>query len=492
MSDCAVIMRGINKSFSGVRVLEDVTFTVRHSQIHALLGENGAGKTTLVRILAGELLSDEGTIELNGRVVRFAEPKQAQQSGISLVHQELSLIPTLSVAENLYLGRLPRKNGLVNWKQLHNASRNLLDLMEVDFRTQALVSSLSAAERQIVEIAKALALKADILIMDEPTTSLSTRETDRLFRLMKNLIKRNISVIYISHRLHEVVQIADQITVMRDGRVVAEIPASSVTIAKLAELIVGRSITDSVTTRPPRPNAPIALELRGIVAQRVKNVSFQVHQGEIVALYGLVGSGRTELARAICGIDRRESGEVVLYQETLKGNNPTTSLRRGIGYLPEDRKNQGLFQILNVSFNMTITKLNKVLRCGVLSAGRERAVVNNYINRMTVKARFNSELRTLSGGTQQKVGIAKWLHADSRVLILDEPTKGIDVSARFDIYSILRDLSANGVAIVLITSDSNEVLRVADRVLIMRAGEIVRELDPKTTTEEAITANALG
>ena len=491
MSDCVVIMRGIGKSFSNVRVLEDVTFRLGRGQIHALLGENGAGKTTLVRILAGELSPDDGSIELNGHVVRFTGPKQAQQSGIGLVHQELSLIPTLSVAENLYLGRLPRKNGLVDWKRLANESRDLLDLLGVDFNPNALVSSLTVAKRQIVEIAKALALKANILIMDEPTASLSSEETDRLFRLMRNLIRTGKSVIYISHRLHEVVQIADQVTVMRDGRIVAEVAARSATTAELAELIVGRSIADTVTTRPPRPNAPIALDVRGMVAKRVRNVSLQVHQGEIVALYGLVGSGRTELARAICGIDRREAGEVMLFQKTLEKNDPTTAIRQGIGYMPEDRKNQALFQILNLNVNMTITKLSKILRYGLLSAKRERTIVGNYISRMRVKAHFHSQIRTLSGGTQQKVGLAKWLHADSRVLILDEPTKGIDVAARFDLYGTLRELASGGVGILLITSDANEVLRVADRAIVMRAGEIVGELDPKETSEEKLAANAL-
>ncbi len=491
MSEFVVVMRGIGKSFSGVRVLEDVTFSLGRGQIHALLGENGAGKTTLVRILAGELSPDAGSIDLNGRLVRFTGPKQAQQAGIGLVHQELSLIPTLSVAENLYLGRLPRKNGLVDWKRLANDSHNLLDLLGVDFNPHALVSSLTVAKRQIVEIAKALALKADILIMDEPTASLSSEETDRLFRLMRNLIKTDKSVIYISHRLHEVVQIADQVTVMRDGRIVAEVAARSATTAELAELIVGRSIADTVVSKPPRPNAPIALDVIGIVAPRVKNVSLQVHQGEIVALYGLVGSGRTELARAICGIDRREAGEVMLFQQTLESNDPTKAIRKGIGYMPEDRKNQALFQILNVNVNMTITKLSKILRWGLLSTKLEKTTVSSYIKRMRVKAQFHSEIKTLSGGTQQKVGLAKWLHADSKVLVLDEPTKGIDVSARFDLYGTLRELASSGVGILLITSDSNEVLRVADRAIIMRAGKIVAELDPKETSEEKLAANAL-
>jgi ribose transport system ATP-binding protein len=486
----AVRMRGIHKSFDGVPVLKDVDFDVAPGEVHALAGGNGAGKSTLMKILQGVYSKDSGEIEVDGRAVDLTSTHDARAVGIGMVFQEFSLVPTLTVAQNIFLGVEPLASGLIRDKEAVARAREVFDRMEVDVDPTATVGRLGTAYWQLTEIAKALAQDARVLIMDEPTASLAKHEADSLFDLVGRLRARGMSVIYISHRMDEVFRIADRITILRDGRHLLTERLSDLTPAQVVEGIVGQQLEGEMQyrTRPGHPDAAghaadhadvaPALELRGVTAgPRVQGVSFAIRPGEIVGLAGLMGSGRTELARALFGIDPITAGEVLVRGRAVELTSPRRAIAAGIAMIPEDRRAQGLVLDHSVRDNLLLPLLGR-FRTGPLVDDRAaRATARELIQRFRIKVADDSRaVRRLSGGNQQKVVIAKWLGTDPAVLIMDEPTAGVDIGTKTEILETIRGLADEGMGVLVISSEYSELLAVSDRVVVLREGAVHRVL----------------
>ena len=488
MTDSILSVERVSKSFGRHKVLDEVTFAVRAGSIHALVGENGAGKSTLMNIIGGALPPDAGTVSIEGRPVSFADPSEAIEAGISTVHQEFSLFPNRSVAQNIFGHREPADRfGFIRWRALRERAHEILSDMGVDLDPDALVGHLSVGARQLVEIAKALSLRARILILDEPTSALSDREAQRLFSLLGDLKSRGVGIVYISHRLGEVLQIADEISVLRDGRLAGRTTADA-SPADLVSLMVGRHIEDITPPRQTSPGREIfAVEGVGR-AGAFSDVSFRVREREILGFAGLVGSGRSEVARAIFGADRLEAGRVCLDGHALKIASPRQAISHGIGYLTEDRKTLGLFLPMPVRDNIVAASLWKLVsRMGWLRPRAIRAQSAAYVQRLDIRpADDQVETLNLSGGNQQKVLLAKWLSVEPRVLIVDEPTRGVDVAAKAGIHRHLRALADQGAAVILISSDLPEVLGLSDRIAVFRQGRLVTILDATTATQEDV------
>ncbi len=471
-------MRAINKSFDRVRVLTDVDFELRSGEVHALLGGNGAGKSTLMKILEGVHLPDSGTIEMGGERVQFSSPQEARRRGVAMIFQEFSLVGSLSVAANICLGAEPGRAGWIDSKEAHRRARDQLRDLDLEIDPGTEVSRLSTAYWQLVEIAKAISQQASILIMDEPTASLASNEVDRLFDLIAELKSRGISIVYISHRLEEVARVADRVTILRDGRVVVTENAGDLTMEQLIEHIAGRKVGDELRSSEDGASAPLSgeplLEVRDLTAgDMVDGVSFDVHAGEIVGVVGLMGSGRSELARALCGIDRVSRGEVRLRGAPVRIRRPADAIAAGIALVPEDRRRQGLVLDHSVQANLLAPLLGRLTRRGLISAERCREVYERYASRLAIKTSSPYSLaKRLSGGNQQKVVIGKWLACEPDLLILDEPTAGVDVGARSEIVGMVRQLANVGKGVILISSELNEVLALADRILVLRAGRV--------------------
>lgn len=483
-------MVNISKSFFGVSVLENVNFDLSKGEIHSLIGENGAGKTTLMKLLTAEENLDSGQIFINGKLINLQNPKDSMKQGIAFVHQELSIFDNLSIGENIFIGRLPKNGLFIDWKMVHSQANEILKLLEVDFDSTTPAEILTVGQLQIVEIAKALSLNAEVFIMDEPTSSLSMDEYKLLFKIMRLLTKQGKSFVYISHRLNEVLDISDRITVLRDGKIVGTIDIDNANEDNLSEMIIGRKVSKYSNQKISYINTDIALEINDISTEKVNHVSLKVHKGEIVSLYGLIGSGRTELLHSILGIDKRDSGTVkingIQYSPDYR-----TIIRTGVGYMPEERKTQAIFTELPVYHNITLTDFDRIRKSGLINYFLEKKIVNEYISNLNIKAKYDDVLKYLSGGNQQKVALSKWLFAQSRILFLDEPTKGIDVQARYDIYQQLRQMATNGFSILIVSSDVKEVQYISDRVIIMRNGCIVAELDRINFSEEIILSYAI-
>ncbi|HHY46526.1 MAG TPA: sugar ABC transporter ATP-binding protein [Firmicutes bacterium] len=489
-------MHQITKQFPGVLALDKVDFDLYPGEVHILLGENGAGKSTLMKTLAGAHEPDSGTIVVDGREVRIRNPKQAQALGISIIYQEFTLIPYLTVAQNIFLAREPLRwgmRGLVDRDRLYADSTAILKTLGISVDPRSVVSTLGVAQQQLVEVAKALSLNARILIMDEPTATLSDQEIEQLFGIIHNLKSRGVGVIYISHRLQEVGQIGDRVTVLRDGRSVGTYNVADVDINTLIKLMVGREVMEKADRRS-LPNAPEALRVSHLHRNGVlHDVNLVVREGEIVGLAGLVGSGRTELARAIFGIDPFDSGEIVLLGKRLVATNPSLSIRLGLGLLPEDRKSDGLALILPVKDNVTHASLTRLFPSFILDFRKERAIAERYVRDLRIATpNIFRQVGFLSGGNQQKVVLAKWLATQSRVLIFDEPTRGIDVGAKAEVHDFMRQLARQGVAILMISSDLPEIVSMSDRVYVMREGTIVKELEGEDINQETIIGYAMG
>jgi ABC-type sugar transport system ATPase subunit len=482
-------MRSISKRFGPVQALSDVTFRVRKGTVHALCGENGAGKSTLMKILAGVHQPDSGEIELQGTVTRFATPGDALASGISMIYQELDLAEDLTVAGNIFLGAEPRGSlpGTINRRAMLAQTAALAGEYGFALRPDAVVSTLSTGDCQIVELLKALRRKASIIVMDEPTSSLSEAEAKRLFMVVRQLRSRGIAIVYISHRLEEVVDLADDISVLRDGKVVHSAPAAGLNIAAIVQHMVGRELNEFF---PPK-DAVIGdrcVEVKNLSSEEgIRDVSFEVRRGEIVGLAGLVGSGRTEVARALFGVQPRTSGEIQLDGQALRIDSPSDAIHHRIAFLTEDRKRTGLCLELPCFWNITLPNLDQLGMSRVVRPGREAAVAAEAGSRMNVK--WSSPLapaNSLSGGNQQKLLVARWLLADSRFLIFDEPTRGIDVGAKREIYMLLNSLAKQGKAILFISSELPELFGVADRILVMRRGKLVANLNTKQTNPNEV------
>jgi len=481
--------RGISKTFPGVRALNGVQLEVRAGEVHALLGENGAGKSTLMHILAGLYQPDEGTLRMNGREVRFADARAAQRAGVAMVFQERSLASPLSVAENVFFGRQPcARWGVIDRREMHRRTRRILDDLGQTIDPATPVERLSPAEQQMVEIAKALSLDARLLVLDEPTSALSETETVALFRAVDQLKQRGVGIIYISHRMAEVLQVSNRITVLRDGEYQGTFERENITEDELIRRMVGRDL-DRVSPNhlSPRSQEPPALEVRSLHdGVLLSDVSFVAHAGEITAFAGLAGSGRTELAMAIFGARPVTQGEVYVAGRPTTIHSPLGAIRAGIGYLPEDRKEAGLFLEMSAAANFAAARLDQ-FGCWWLDDRAMEQQVAAMAARMRLTANTRGKpVQQLSGGNQQKVMLARWLLVHPQVLIVDEPTRGIDIGAKREVHQLLRELAREGTAIVFISSELPEVLSVADRILVMREGLIAGELSPAAATEEKI------
>ncbi len=485
-----VEMTGISKVFGGIRALDDVSFSVRPGEVHALVGENGAGKSTLMKILAGAHQATTGEIRIGGQPVAIHSPHASRVLGIGIIYQELALAPDLTVAENIFLGELPH---LVNARQLRARATALLDDLGFAIDAGAMVGDLPLAFQQAVEIAKAMSRKVRILILDEPTAVLAPPEVERLLAVVKGLARRGVSVVYISHRLDEIFRIADQITVLKDGRTVGTYPVSGMDEHRLVSLMVGREASQ-LFPKVARSRGAELLRVEGLSASGlVKDVSFSLHAGEVLGIAGLVGSGRTELARAIFGADQAEGGTVTMAGRRVTIRTPRQGVAAGIGLVPEDRKGQGLVLPMPIRHNVTLTILARFTNLfGVVRRGAERAAVDDIARRTTIRARnLDPPVSSLSGGNQQKVVLAKWLDAGCKIIILDEPTRGVDVGARAEIYQLIENLAANGLGVIVISSDLLEVIGASDRILVMSGGQISGSLPRNEFSEARIMQLAL-
>ena len=487
-------MRKISKAFYGVQALNNVDFDVLRGETHALLGENGAGKSTLMKILSGAYQRDAGEIFFDGEKIEIPTPLAAQRIGISIIYQEFNLIPGLSVAENIFLGREPVKgNGLINWRVLNKDAQELLERLHADISPTTLVDQLSVAEQQFVEIAKALSFGSKLIIMDEPTATLTPTEIERLFEVMRELKSRGVSIIYISHHLDEIFEVADRVTVLRDGEHVATDEVKNVDKDLIIRWMVGR---DLVNTYPARTTSPgeVILEVRNLSRRGVlHDISFDLRRGEILGIAGLVGSGRTELVRALYGADPVDEAQVTLRGKTVNVLSPKESIKNGLGLLPEDRKQEGLILGQSVKSNVTLSNLKRVLRGLLINHRDEKKMVDSYIQSLAIRTPSNQSLaKNLSGGNQQKVVLAKWLFTDSDILIFDEPTRGIDVGAKYEIYQLMNQLTENGKSIIMVSSELPEIIGVSDRVLVLHKGRITGEHLREDLNQELIMRNAAG
>jgi ribose transport system ATP-binding protein len=481
----------LSKSFPGVRALHEVRFELMPGEVHALMGENGAGKSTLMKILAGVYTRDSGEIVYDGRPVEFSSPRDAQTVGVGIIHQELQLMNHLTVAQNIFIGREPRMGlGLfLDEDKLNAQAREILSRMHVNLNPRTVVGTLTVASQQMVEIAKALSFDSRVLIMDEPTSALNDTEIAELFRIIRQLKERGVGIVYISHKMDELKQIADRVTVLRDGEYVATVSAHDTSVETIIGMMVGRTLNDAARVESAAQAGDVALEVRHLNAgPLVRDVSFVLRKGEILGFAGLMGAGRTEVARAVFGADPIESGEILVNGASATIKKPCDAVKRGIGYLSEDRKRFGLATGMDVEANIVMSNLGQFLSFNTfLRRAQIRKRALHFINLLAIRTPTATQpVRLLSGGNQQKIVIAKWLERDCDVLFFDEPTRGIDVGAKSEIYKLLRALAAQGKAIVMISSELPEILRMSDRIVVMCEGRITGELSARDATQERI------
>lgn len=495
MTQSLLRMQNISKRFPGVTALEDVSLVVQKGEVHGLLGENGAGKSTLMKILSGVYQPTSGSIEFEGQKVELKRPQEAQSLGITTIYQEFNLIPTLSVAENIFIGREPGPGGLVNWAELRKQAGKVLDHLNIRMDPMKRVQSLSVADQQMVEIARALSVNSKLIVMDEPTAALTERETSRLLEIIRDLRRQQISVIFISHHLQEAKEICDRVTVLRDGQFVACEHINDVSTDEMVRLMVGRDAADLFTRRNRSVQPDVLLSVRhlerasqaSVGLSALHDISFDVHRGEILGVAGLIGAGRTEVMRTIFGADPYDSGEMLLEGKPFAASTPREAVRLGIGLVPEDRKGQALFLTLAVRENLSMAKLSQLTRIGGLLKFRdERRLMNDYRERLNIRMSHGEQrIINLSGGNQQKVVIARWMALKPRLLIVDEPTRGIDIAAKAEVHQLLHELASQGVGIIMVSSELPEVLSVSDRILIMREGRVSAVLS-QGASEEAV------
>lgn len=492
MTGPLLTMSGIDKHFPGVQALSSAALEVLPGEVHVLLGENGAGKSTLMKILCGQYEADAGEVVFCGSTLRPAGPLDAERHGLVMIHQELNLVPGLTVAENIFLGHEPTAHGLIADGRMSAGARDLLHRLKCDIDPGLPVSELSVAEQQLVEIARALQRRARLLVMDEPSAALSDAEIDALFAVIRDLVSDGVPVIYISHRMPEIFAIGDRITVMRDGRTVGTMRVAETEVSELIRLMVGRTVAERVPKRKVAPGG-VVLEVDGLVGPRcAEPISLSLREGEILGVAGLMGSGRTELARAIFGADPTDGGTVTVAGRTLSRHGPAESIDAGLGFLTEDRKRQGLVLQCSVTENISLPSLDEVSRAGVIDLRAEDELARSEVDRLHIRvASLDQELVDLSGGNQQKVVLARWLAARCRVLLFDEPTRGIDVGAKAEIYELIGELVEHGVAILLISSEMPELIGLSDRVAVMHEGTLRGILPRAEATQERIMELAL-
>lgn len=492
MNSPLLALRGIDKYFPGVHALRGVDFDIAEGEVHALVGENGAGKSTLIKIIAGVYAPDGGSLEVEGVPTALTNPRQAQDLGLVVVYQELELVPSLSVAENLFFGRLPNRGGRVLWAQLYQEARRLLEEVGLDVDPRDPVGYLGIAAQQLVEIARALSQRARLIVMDEPTSALSPQEIARLLDLVRDLRRRGVSVLYVSHKLEEVLGISDRVTVLRDGAKVVCQPTVELDPERLIALMVGRELGMGF---PARRSAvgEVVLEVDQLSSDAVRDISFSVRAGEIVGFSGLMGAGRTELARALIGADRRLAGQVRVGGQPLPPSNPQAARALGLGLVPEDRREQGIFPRRSVCDNASVAALSALSTMGWVERGRERSLVEQLIARLQVRTPdIDVQIANLSGGNQQKVLLARWMMVPNlRVLLVDEPTRGIDVGAKREIYRVLDEMARQGLAVVVLSSEMEEVLGLCDRIYVLCEGRITAHCAGAEATAEHLLKSAL-
>ena len=470
-------IRHVSKSFPGVKALDDVGFSVAEGEIRALVGENGAGKSTLMKILNGNYKKDEGQILIDGKEVNITDPLVAAANGISIIFQELNLVDELSIAENIYAGRLAKDGKLVDWKTINHQAKELLDRIGFDVDPRTEVGKLTVAGKQMVEIAKALSRDCRIILMDEPSATLTKNELSALFDIIRDLKAKGIAVIYISHRMEEIFEICETATVMRDGRIIDTVKVDAVTSDRIVEMMVGREVSSAYPKRKTQPGEEVLRVENLCRKDRKQNISFTLRRGEVLGVAGLVGAGRTEIMRGLFGVDYINSCDVYIHGEKVRINNPAAAKKHGIAFLTEDRKIEGLTLDFTIKANMVMANLPKLRRGLFTSSKVENEIADLYIEKINVKTPSrNQKVGNLSGGNQQKVVIGKWLNADPEILIMDEPTRGIDVGAKREIYEIINELAAQGKSVILISSELPEVLGMSDRVLVVKDDAIVAEL----------------
>ena len=485
--------KGIVKDSPGTRALDDVTVSFESGKVHAFIGKNGSGKSTLVKVFAGAIQPTEGQFFLDNEELHFENPMDAMNKGIATVYQELSLVPTLTATENIFLGRLLKKGGLVDWKGMEQKTKEVLDRIGIIVDLHRPVREFSVAQRQMIEIARCLTMNPRIIVMDEPTSSLTNTEIEHLFEVIAYMKSNGGSIIFISHKLEECMYVGDNVTVLKDGKVSGVKPISSITKDDLVRMMVGRDINQLYPQRSSRQGKTL-LEVRNLCrGDVIQNVSFKVHAGEILGFAGLIGAGRTEIMRCIFGVDPYDSGEILIDGEQVKIKSPKDAISRGIAFATEDRRGQGLAMVLSVKDNITLASLRTVSKRGVLNLKREVDLAKEYVLSINIKTDgIGKKVVHLSGGNQQKVVIAKWLNTNASIYIFDEPTRGIDVGAKAEIYNLMDKLANEGAAVIMVSSELPEVIGVSDRILVLHDGKLSGEVSREEATEEKIMAHAVG
>lgn len=494
MSDNILEIKNVSKAFPGVKALSDISFCVRRGEVHGLIGENGAGKSTLMKILNGNHRMDSGEIILDGKQVNINNPIEAREKGISIIFQELNLVPTLSITENIFLSRLPKKKGLVDWKTAHAKAKECLQKIGYTMDPKTIVGGLSTAQKQMVEIAKAISFEeTKIVLMDEPTSSLTNKESDALFEVIKELKANGIAVIYISHKLEEVMEVCDTVTIIRDGHVISSQSIETLSKEKITTMMIGRELSEIYPTRKKKPSDEEILRVEHLSRKGILNdISFSLNKGEILGVAGLVGAGRTEMARAIFGVDYKDSGDIYIKGEKINILNPQDAIKKGICYLSEERKVDGLVGCYSVNWNISIANLSSVSNSIFLSSKKEKKLAEDSVNKLNIKTpSIEQTVFNLSGGNQQKIVVAKWLNTDTEVYIFDEPTRGIDIGAKYEIYVLLTMLADEGKGVIFISSELPEILGISDRVMVVRNGEISKILEKADMSAQAFIDNAI-
>jgi inositol transport system ATP-binding protein len=490
-------MTSIRKRFPGVQALDDASLEVLPGEIHALLGENGAGKSTLIKILAGAQQPDSGTIEFGGETVVMVSPHDAQRRGIATIYQEFTLAPNMTIAENVFIGREPGPSVFVDWGKMSSDTRAITKRLGLQLQPLAIVRGLSVAEQQMVEIARALSMKSRLIVMDEPTSALSSSEVDKLFRIARELKAQGLSIIFVTHRLEEVMQICDRYTVLRDGRLMGSGAIKDITIDGIIRLMVGREVKELFAHRDRETGNDVVLRVEGLSrlgnardqsATVLADVGFEVRRGEILGVAGLVGAGRTEMARSVFGADRFDSGRILIEGQEVRIRSPKDAIHHGIGLVPEDRKQQALFLALAVRINLSMASHGQILRWGIfIDETAERAVVEEYRQKLNIRMANPEQLiASLSGGNQQKVILSRWLALRPKVLIVDEPTRGIDIGAKVEVHNLLFEMAQSGIAVIAISSELPEILAVSDRIITMREGRVTGQVQREDATEELV------
>ena len=484
----SLTLKNIKKEFPGVLALDDVSLEAKAGSVHALMGENGAGKSTLIKILAGAYNKDQGRILFDDKEVNIDNPNDSLNLGIKVVYQEIALIPEFTVGENIFLEKFPVNSlGIVNWKKLYNDCNNLLKKIGFNLNVREKVANLSISEQQIVEIARAIFQNASVVVMDEPTSSLTPNEIEKLFEVIENLKKNNIAIIYITHKIDEIFKIANEVTVLRDGKLISHRDIKDTSEEILIQDMVGRKVEQKFD-RPVKSFDKVLMNINNISTKsKLKDISFNLYKGEILGFFGLMGAGRTELAKAIYGYDNISNGSIEIDGQTLKKFNTQTMVKNGVGYVTEDRKGEGIIKDMNLRENMSLPSLEIFEKLFTINKNKEKKISNEYIDKFEVKTPSSERLITLlSGGNQQKILLSRWLIRNLKIIILDEPTRGVDIGAKTEILRLINDLAKDGLSVILMTSEMNDLLTLSDRIIVMAGGKISKEFDRNEATQEEI------